>query len=105
MITSRTIARTGDLRRSLSKINQAAIRYAYVSTWGGEQGEFIGAFRQIIGRDEQNTPEDIYVYNILYQMGIRPNVEQIECRNKIRFKDLNQPCRVIRSFLTFLRKN
>lgn len=90
VITSRAIARTGDLEKSLKKIDEAATRYAYVTAWGGEQGEFTREFREALGHEYKDTPDDIYVYNILRQMGIHPNVEQIECSNTIRYENYNQ---------------
>lgn len=87
VVASRAIARTGDLRESLKKINLAARKSAYVTAWGGEEGEFTREFLQTIGRSYTNTPDDVYVFNILHQMGIRPNVEQLECRNPIYYKD------------------
>ena len=86
VITSRSIVRTGDLQKSLEKIDQAAIRYAYVTAWGGEERGFNVDFRQALGIETRNDPEDIYIYNILHSMGIHPNIEQITCRNNIQYQ-------------------
>jgi len=90
VVASRAIARTGDLRESLRKINQAARQYAYVTAWGGEQGDFSREFLEAIGRKYTNTPDDVFVFNILHQMEIHPNVEQLECRNPILYTDHEQ---------------
>lgn len=87
VVASRAISRTGDLCESLQKINQAAREYAYITAWSGEEGDFPQNFLKAIGRSYTNTPDDIYVYNILHKIGIRPNVEQLECRNPIYYKD------------------
>ena len=90
VIASRAIARTGDLLESLQKINQATKRFAYVTAWGGEEGEFIHAFHQAIGRTDVETPDDIYVYNLLHRMKIYPNVEQLLCKNQILYDNPDQ---------------
>jgi SAM-dependent methyltransferase len=90
VIASRSIAKTRDVRESLRKIDQAARKFAYVTAWGGENGDFIRDFKTALNRVDQNPPDDLYVYNILRQMGIHPNVEQIECRNTVRYSDLDQ---------------
>jgi SAM-dependent methyltransferase len=90
VISSRVIMQTGDLRESLKKIDRAAIRYAYISAWGGETGGFVQELPQALGYSHPDTPDDLYVYNILRQMGISPNVEQIECRNNFRYENYRQ---------------
>lgn len=87
VVTSRTIARTGDLQESLDKINQAAIRFAYVTAWGGEEKGFNQALRQLLGRYDQDIHEGYYIYNILHRMGIHPNIEEIECRSNVIYKN------------------
>jgi SAM-dependent methyltransferase len=90
VIASRAIARTRNLMESLQKINLAARKYAYVTAWGGETGDFTREFLTAIGREYINSPDDIFVYNILHRMGIRPNIEQLECRNLILYKNHDQ---------------
>lgn len=86
VIASRIIARTEDLQRTLTKIHEAALRFAYVTAWVGEEKSFHETFKQALGRKTHQESEDIYVYNILCQMGIHPNVLQLECRNNTRYK-------------------
>jgi predicted TPR repeat methyltransferase len=90
VIASRTIIRTGNLQESLEKIDQSAIRYAYVTAWGGEEHGFHQDFREVLGYATRKAPEEMYIYNILHRMGIHPNVEQIECRNTIVVQDPQQ---------------
>jgi len=87
VVASRAIARTGDLRESLKKINNAARQYAYVTAWGGESGGFSREFLEAIGRSYTNSPDDVFVFNILHQMDIHPNVEQLECHNPMLYTD------------------
>ncbi|MFH0967995.1 MAG: class I SAM-dependent methyltransferase [Methanobacteriota archaeon] len=89
VIASRSIARTDDLRESLVKIDQASIRYAYVTAWGGGERGLNKGIREALGQDYQDTPDYIYVFNLLCQMGIHPNIEQIECRSRIIYPTLD----------------
>ena len=89
VIASRSIARTDDLRESLKKIDQASIRYAYVTAWGGGERGLQKGIRNALGQDYQDTPDFIYVFNLLCHMGIHPNVEHIECQSKTIYPTLD----------------
>ncbi|HWQ66468.1 MAG TPA: methyltransferase domain-containing protein [Methanospirillum sp.] len=88
VIASRSIARTDDLQKSLMKIDQASIRYAYVTAWGGGERGLNKGIRDALGQEYQDTPDFIYVFNLLCQMGIHPNIEHIECQSRIIYPTL-----------------
>lgn len=82
VITSRSIARTGDLKESLIKIDQLARRYAYVTAWGGGERSLNRGLREALGHPYHDPVDYVYVFNILHQIGIRPNVLQLECTSR-----------------------
>lgn len=87
VIASRSIVRTGDLTDSLRKINKSAKKFVYLTAWAGEIGVFNSEFLKILNREYSDFPDDLYLFNILREMGIYPNVEQIECGNPLRYKN------------------
>lgn len=88
VIASRAITRTGDVRASLEKIHQLAIRYAYISAWGGSVRILNRGIREVLGHSYHEHADYVYVFNMLHQMGIRPNVIQIPCSSRIHYPSL-----------------
>ncbi|VUT23528.1 MAG: hypothetical protein MASP_00039 [Candidatus Methanolliviera sp. GoM_asphalt] len=87
VIASRSLGVTLDLKEELTKMNRIAKRYAYV-TWKASERKFDSGVYKTLGREYHEYPGYIYIYNILYQMGIHANVELIECKSRICYRDL-----------------
>jgi hypothetical protein len=62
-----------DLRGALEKLNSFARKRVVVSAPAGS-GPFDARLFEVIGRKLEPKPDYIYVYNLLYQMGIFANV-------------------------------
>ena len=71
-IASRSLA-VDDLKMALTKLNNKARRRVYLSSLVGD-GPFDRRIYAAIGRDLNRGPDYIYVYNLLYQMGIHAEV-------------------------------
>lgn len=71
-IASRSVG-VEDLESALEKINSFATKYVFISDRIGATPFEEGAFHAI-GRPFQTGPDYIYTLNILYKMGIYPNV-------------------------------
>lgn len=71
-IASRSVG-VEDLEPALAKINSFATKYVFISDRIGATPFEEGAFHAI-GRPFQTGPDYIYTLNILYKMGIYPNV-------------------------------
>lgn len=71
-IASRSVG-VDDLKTALTKINDIANRYVFISDRIGETPFEADAFRAI-GRSFESGPDYIYTLNILYTMGIYPNI-------------------------------
>ena len=71
-IASRSVG-VEDLEPALEKINSFATKYVFISDRIGATPFEEGAFHAI-GRPFQTGPDYIYTLNILYKMGIFPNV-------------------------------
>ncbi|NLV27047.1 MAG: class I SAM-dependent methyltransferase [Methanomicrobiales archaeon] len=105
VITSRSLARIGDLRESLTKINQAAIKYAYVTAWGGSERILNRGLMEALGYTYHNIADYVYVFNILHSMGIRPNVEQINCNSRTTYPTLEDAVQNYASLLHLSSKD
>lgn len=90
VIMSRALSRTMNLSETLEKINQVTNRYAYVTAGGGGERRLNKAVMTALGLEYRNSPDYIYVFNILAQMGIQPNVKQLQCSSRVTYHDISQ---------------
>ena len=97
VVASRSVGREPDIQSALEKIDSAATKYVYITVWGGGEHGHCKGVPAAIGRPYRDTPDHVYFYNILYQMGIRANVEHLECNSRLIYNDLNEAmesCRI-----------
>ena len=74
VVACRSMGWEHDVKTFLKKMDEAAKRYAYL-TWGAQERTFDLKLYNAIGRFYGETREYIVLYNLLYQMGIRANIE------------------------------
>ncbi|MHC1635085.1 MAG: class I SAM-dependent methyltransferase [Candidatus Methanospirareceae archaeon] len=80
-----------DIKTALIKMNEAAKRNVYIFIVAGRPNEKGGSSLWALFNREKhgNRPDYIYIYNILYQLGIYANVEIIDANHNIRFPNLD----------------
>jgi SAM-dependent methyltransferase len=88
VVASRSLM-SGDMREALSQIAGAARRAAYV-TFPIIHLPFDWEVYQAIGRKGKKHPPYIYIYNLLYQMGIEANVEILYSKVKVQFSSVDE---------------
>lgn len=72
---------TEDFEGALTKLNKAARKRVYLSTIVGD-GPHDRRIYRALGRDLNPGPDYIYLYNLLYRMGIRANVNFISYQER-----------------------
>lgn len=97
VVASRSIGREPDIHSAIEKIDDAATRYVYITVWGGGEHGHCKGVPAALGRPYRDTKDHVYFYNILSQMGIRANVEHLQCHSRLIYKDLDdamESCRI-----------
>ncbi len=80
-----------DMKAALSKMNQLAKKYVYLFTFaGGRMWDYDKLWPRLYGAEYLPGPDYIYIYNILYNMGIRANVEITKTEHRQRFSSLDE---------------
>lgn len=74
-IASRSLS-VDDIETAMTKLNRAALKRVYISTIVGD-GPFDRRIFEAIGRELIPEVDYIYIYNLLYQMGIYANISFI----------------------------
>ena len=90
VIASRSMGWEYNLEKFLRNMDEAAKKRAYV-VWGASDRTFdIGMFKAI-GRPYGETRTYIVIYNLLYQMGIRANIEIFQTEaNSMPYKNIDE---------------
>jgi SAM-dependent methyltransferase len=80
-----------DIKTALVKINEAVKRNVYIFVGAGRRNEKEGSsLWSLFNREKPGKrPDYIYLYNILYKLGIYANVEIIDANYNMRFCDLD----------------
>ena len=80
-----------DIKDALVKINDAVKRSVYIFIVAGRRNEKEGSSLWSLFNREKPAlrPDYIYLYNILYQLGIYANVEIIDANHNMHFPDLD----------------
>ena len=81
VVACRSMGLEQNVRTFLKKMDEAAKRYAYI-IWGAQERTFDIAIYNAMGRPYGETREYIILYNLLYQMGIRANIDIFTCKQK-----------------------
>lgn len=84
-----------DMRVALSKMNDAVKRSIYMFIVAGRRRETDkNSLWELFNKEQSGRrPDYIYLYNILYQMGIYANVEIIDVDHNTQFPDLDSAVR------------
>ena len=88
VVASRSLM-SGDMKEAISNIISIAGQAAYL-TFPIIHLPFDWEVYKAIGRDGKKHPPYIYIYNMLYQMGIRANVEILCSRIKVQFPSIEE---------------
>ena len=99
VIASRSMGREPNIQSALEKIDSAATKYVYITVWGGGEHSQCKGVPAALGRTCRDTPDHVYFYNILHQMGIRANVEHMKCHSRMIYNDLEEAMESCRTSL------
>jgi len=89
VIASRSLGNVLNLKKELKKIDNIARKYVYMTHWSATSHQFEKDLSEIIGVPHCISPDYMYVYNMLYQMGIYASLDPIECISRHIYQDLD----------------
>ncbi|MEN4007403.1 MAG: class I SAM-dependent methyltransferase [Methanobacteriaceae archaeon] len=90
VVASRSLNGVYDIKKELSKLNDIAKKYVYITLWGITSRNFENEASKLIGREFNQHPDYIYAYNILHELGIYANIEMLECNNHSYYSSIDE---------------
>ena len=83
-----------DLYHELKKINDASTESVYISRNTNSTDTIRMELHRIIGLKYTDLPSYIYVFNMLYQMGILANIKFITCQRKEFYENIEHALKI-----------
>jgi SAM-dependent methyltransferase len=83
-----------DLYKELRKLDEASTGSVYIARNTNSTDTLRIELHKIIDSEYNNLPSYIYVFNMLYQMGILANVKFITCQRKEFYKDIEHALKI-----------
>jgi 2-polyprenyl-3-methyl-5-hydroxy-6-metoxy-1,4-benzoquinol methylase len=90
VISSRSIGGIYDLKKELKKIDNLARKYVYMTHWSATSRQFEKDLCKVLDIKYHQHPDYMYVFNMLYQIGIYANVEPIDCKSRHVYTNLSK---------------
>jgi ubiquinone/menaquinone biosynthesis C-methylase UbiE len=90
IVASRSINAVKNMREILVSLNKIAKKGVYFTLSGPQKDDYVKKSCQILNRDYKNPPSYIYIYNLLYQMGIYANVLNLNCDSSHEYENFDE---------------
>lgn len=87
VLLSRSINGIYEIKETLENINKIANKYVYITIFGPNNWKFEKDFYKIINKENDFAPYN-YLFNILIDMGIYPNVENLNIKTTRKYKSI-----------------
>lgn len=89
VVASRSLNGVMEIEDTIKKINKIG-NYVYITLWGPEGRKYEQIARDLLNKEHSKYPSYIYVYNMLYKMGITANVEKLECDTVNNYNNIEE---------------
>lgn len=89
VLLSRSINGIYKIKETITNINNIANKYVYITLFGPNNWKFEKDFYNSIGKKDHGFAPYSYLFNILVNMGIYPNVENLEIKTNRTYESID----------------
>ena len=90
VVASRSLNGIINIRQTISNINEIADKYVYITLFGPNNWKIEKEFFESIDKEYVEFPSHRYFFNILVDMGIYPNVENLNIGHKREYENIEE---------------
>lgn len=89
IIASRSLQTSRDMSTILSDLSKIG-KTIYMTAWGPERNKYLESASKALKREYRDDPSYIFIYNILYQLGIVADVKKLGCENVLCYENMDE---------------
>lgn len=90
ILASRSLNGISNIQETITNINEIANKYIFITIFGPNNQKIEKEFYELIDKEYNEFSSHRYFFNILMDMGIYPNVENLNIENPREYKDINE---------------
>ena len=90
IIASRSLNGVLNIKETIANINEIADKYVYITLFGPNNWKLEKEFYQSINKEYFEFPSHRYFFNILVDMGIYPNVENLNIGHEREYESIEE---------------
>ena len=90
VVASRSLNGVLNIRETIANINEIADKYVYITLFGPNNWKLEKEFYETINKDYFEFPSHRYFFNILVDMGIYPNVENLNIGQEREYSTIEE---------------
>lgn len=89
IIASRSIQLSRNIKELFRDLNHIG-KTIYMTTWGPGRNKYLKLASEALNREYQSDYSFIFIYNILYKMGIVADVKKLKCENILTYESFEE---------------
>lgn len=89
VLLSRSIMRIKNIQELILNINEIANKYVFITIYGDKNWKIEKEFYESIDKEYPQLPTHRYLFNLLLDMGISPNVENLNLNHHREYENLD----------------
>ena len=90
VVASRSLNNIINIKETIANINEIANKYVYITLFGPNNWKLEKEFYQSINKEYAEFPSHRYFFNILVDMGIYPNVENLNIGHEREYETIEE---------------
>lgn len=89
VVASRSLNGIIPIEEIIAELNDIANKYVFLTVFGPNDRKLVKDFEAYIGNDTNSFPHYNYLFNILFNMGIYPNIERFDLPDTPRYDSID----------------
>ena len=90
ILASRSLNGILNIQETIANMNEIANKYVFITVFGPNNWKIEKDFYESIDKEYSEFPSHRYLFNILVDMGIYPNIENLDIGKHREYKDINE---------------
>lgn len=90
VLSSRSLNGIIPIKKTLVHLNEIANKYVYITLFGPNNRKFEKEFYKTINKEYDEFAPYSFLFNILVNMGIYPNIENLEIKSKKSYNSIQE---------------